>query len=230
MTKQTCISLLFFSMTLIGFSQPKLSLDKPEINLGTLYSGEKKQGKLVIKNLGNDTLRIYSVQPSCGCTAIKQPKQYLLPNESDEIGVEFNSAGYHGYVEKHINITSNDPTSQNISAKLFAEVKEEIKTVTGSNLVWFGNLSEGNTDQKNIPLVNTSDHTIRIKKFSVSSPSIEVKLSKMAFPPNDTIDMKISVKAEKAGYNIETLTIETNSENQPYVEVRISFMCARKQN
>ncbi len=44
----------------VSFSQPKLSIDKPIVDLGTIYSGMKKQGKLVLKNIGNDTLQIFS--------------------------------------------------------------------------------------------------------------------------------------------------------------------------
>jgi hypothetical protein len=212
----------------ITLTQPKLSIDKPEIDLGTIYSGMKKQGKIVLKNIGTDTLRIFSVQPSCGCTAVKQPKQFLLPNESDVAEVEFNSAGYRGHVEKHINITSNDPLSQNLSMKLIAEVKEEIRPVNGSSLVWFGTLNVGVTSEKQVSLVNSSDHPIKITNYSVSSPSVTAKLIKKALQPNDTLDVKITIKPEKDGYSTENLVIETNSKNQPHIELRISFICQKE--
>ena len=112
--------ILILTILVLGivFSQPKLSLNTLEVDLGTLYSGMKKQGRIKFTNIGNDTLRIYSVQPSCGCTTIKQPKSILLPSESDIVDVEFNSSGYHGKVEKHITISSNDPLSGNVSDKI----------------------------------------------------------------------------------------------------------------
>ena len=218
------LTLAIILLTLASNSQPKLSLDKPEVDLGIIYSGMKKQGKIVLKNIGNDTLRIFSVQPSCGCTAVKQPKQFLLPNESDVVEIEFNSAGYRGHVEKHINITSNDPTSQYISTKLVAEVREEIRPVSGSSLVWFGSLIVGATAEQSVSLVNSSERTLKIVNCTPSSPLIEAKLSKKILQPNDTLNISITVKSEKVGYVSETLTIETNSKNQPRTELRIAFM------
>jgi hypothetical protein len=221
-----------FIMTLfvlgISFSQPKLSLDKPEVDLGTIYSGMKKQGKIVLTNIGNDTLRIYSVQPSCGCTAVKQPKSFLLPFESDVAEVEFNSTGYHGKVEKHVNITTNDPLSQNVSVKLIADVKEELESTSHSSLIWLGNISLGKTLVQRTSLKNISNHRIKIKNFTTSSSSISIKIEKKMLNPNDTLNVQVTIKPEKIGYGSDNFTIETDSKNQPSVEIRTSYVCVKE--
>jgi hypothetical protein len=208
----------------ISFSQPKLSLDKPEVNLGTIYSGMKKQGKIVLTNIGNDTLRIYSVQPSCGCTAVKQPKSILLPFESDVAELEFNSSGYHGKVEKHINITTNDPLSQNFSVRLIADVKEELESTTHSTFMWLGNIGFGKTVTQGTSLKNISDHRIKIMNITTSSPSISIKTEKKMLNPNDTLEVQITIKPEKIGYGSDYFTIETDSKNQPNVEIKVSYV------
>ncbi len=216
--------LTIITIATFSFSQPKISIDKSEINLGITYAGMKKKGAIVIKNIGNDTLRIFSVHTSCGCAAVKQPKLILPPNDSDFIEVEFNTAGYRGYVEKHLSIATNDPASQNISMKIITEVKEELKPIYGSSLVWFGNMAVGDISERSLVLVNTSERTIKIKKLSASSPSIKTDLIKNTVRPNDTIDIKITLKADKVGYTSETVTIETDSKFQPSMEARISFI------
>ena len=84
----------FICLNLI--SQPKLSLDKMEIDLGKIYSGMKKKGTVILKNIGNEPLNIISVVDQCGCTAVKHPKPVLQQGESDAVEVEFNSSSYRG--------------------------------------------------------------------------------------------------------------------------------------
>jgi hypothetical protein len=223
---------LIFILTLfvfgISFSQPKLSLDKPEVDLGTIYSGMKKQGKIVLTNIGNDTLRIFSVQPSCGCTAVKQPKSILLPFESDAAELEFNSSGYHGKVEKHISIITNDPLSHNVSVKLIADVKEELEPTTHSSLIWLGNIVLGKTLEQGASLKNISDHTIKIKNFTTYSSSINIKIDKKILKPNDTLNVQMTIKPKELGYGSDRFTIETDSYNQPSIEIRASYVCVKE--
>jgi hypothetical protein len=218
--------LFIITLLLLGntFSQPKLSLGKPEVNLGIIYSGMKKHGKIELMNVGNDTLRIYSVQPSCGCTTIKQPKSTLLPFESDVVEVEFNSNGYHGQVEKHINITTNDPLSGNVSVKLTAEVKEELEPTSHSSLLWIGNIGVGKIFVQGTTLRNISDHIIKIKNLSTSSPAISVTVEKKTLNPQDTLRVQVTIKPEKLGYGSDYFTIETDSKHQPRIEIRTSYI------
>ena len=212
----------------ISFSQPKLSLDRPEVDLGIIYGGMKKQGKIVLTNIGNDTLRIYSVQPSCGCTTIKRPKDILLPSESDAVEVEFNSSGYHGKIEKYINITSNDRLSANVSIKLIAEVKEELESTTHSALLWLGNIGLSKTVVQETSLKNISDHIIKIRNVTTSSSSMNIKIEKKVLNPNDTLHVQVTIKPEKLGYGSDHFTIETDSKNQPHVEIRASYVCVKE--
>jgi len=178
----------------------------------------------MLKNIGTDTLFIHGVKPTCGCTAVKQPKGFLLPNESDISEIEFNSSGYHGKVEKHISIYTNDPTSQNVSVKLIADIKEELEPINHSTLLWFSNVGIGKTFVKNISLKNISEHSITIKNFSVSSKNITINFEKKTLKPNDTVDVQVTIKPEKLGYGNDHFTIETDSKNQSSVEIRTSYI------
>jgi hypothetical protein len=221
------IRIAALTLCILGYShsQPKLSLNKLDVDLGTIYSGMKKQGRIILTNIGNDTLRIFAVQPSCGCTTVKQPKSFLLPSESDVIEVEFNSTGYNGKVEKHINIVTNDPLSQNISVKLSADVRVELESLSHSSLLWLGNVVQGKPSGQPTSLKNIADHQIKIKNVTTSSPSITVTLGKKILNPNDTLAVQVTVKPEKLGYGSEHVTIETDSKNQPLVELRIAYVC-----
>jgi hypothetical protein len=208
--------------TCLVFTQPKLSIEKTEIELGTVYTGTPKIGRIVYKNIGNDTL-IISVSSTCGCTKIKEPKQFLLPKETDYVEFEFTSLTL-GKIEKHINIFSNDPTAQSINVKFYADVKEELQLVGSSNMLWLNNIAINNTSEKDITLKNVSNHPINIKEFKASSPSITIKAKENKLNPNETLSIQITVKAEAIGYKNEFVAIETDSKNQPTFEIRISYI------
>jgi hypothetical protein len=217
----------FFAIIMIActtFAQPKLSINKLESNLGVIFSGMKKQGKIILRNIGNDTLRIFSIQPSCGCTTVRQPKEFLLPGESDEIDVEFNSIGYHGLVRKHINIITNDPTYQNVSVQILVDVKDELRSTNLVPQIWLDNTVVGKTSVQNISFVNVSDHKIKIKGARASSKSLTLQLGKNILKPNDTLNIQVTIKADKAGYyKDDFITIETDSKNLPNVETKIIY-------
>jgi hypothetical protein len=213
-----------FIMTGIAFSQPKLSLDKPEVDLGNMYGGEKRKGKIVLKNIGNDTLRIFSVQPQCGCTTVKQPKEFLLPGQSDDAELEFNSTGYRGKVEKHVNINTNDPTSQFITVKLLANIKEILQPISGSNMLWMNNITLGRSITKTVAMKNVSGMPIIIRGDSVSSASISIKLEKKNLQPDDTLNINVTVLPNKLGYSNEHFYIITNHKIQSLVEMRVTYI------
>jgi hypothetical protein len=222
------LTYLFFVMTFvvtgITFSQPKLSLGKPEVDLGNMYGGEKKKGKIILKNIGNDTLRIFSVQPQCGCTALKQPKAFLLPGQSDDVELEFNSTGYRGKVEKHVNINTNDPTSQFVTVKLLANIKEILQPINGSNMLWMNNITMGKPLTQIVAMKNVSGSPIAIRGDSVSSTSLSIKMDKKTLQPDDTLTIQVTVVPNKTGYSNEHFYIITNHKTQPFVEIRVTYL------
>jgi len=222
-------SIFFFSvltcfLAALAFSQPRLSIDKPEVDLGGIYSGEKKTGIITLKNIGNDTLHIISVEPTCGCTAVKKPKAFLLPTESDVIEFEYNSGGNHGKIEKHIRINTNDPISPYLDIKILAEIEEILQPISGSNMLWMNNIAIGKPITQMVAVKNVSGSPIIIQGDSVSSATISVKLDKTKLQPNDTLNIQVTVVPNKPGYSNEHFHIITNHKIQSFVEIRVTYI------
>lgn len=222
-------NLIVYSTALILFTfgihaQPKLSLESMSIDLGTIYSGQIKTGRLTLKNIGNQTLKILHVQPSCGCTTVRQPKGELQPNESDEVEISFNSAMYNGPVEKYVNIETNDPLSQYVAVKLIALVKEELSPTLHTSSIYLGNVAVGKTVEQKITFTNSSGKTLAIKKITSSSDQITAISEQNKVGPSDTLTVILTAKAGKVGYDTSTLNILTDSKNQPSVELKVYYI------
>lgn len=224
MNRTLLVFALLFACPSWLLAQPKFSVDRIEVDFGIIYNGAVKTGKFELKNIGDQPLKILGIQPSCGCTTVKQPKNELKPGESDFVEVEFNASGYRGKVEKYITITTNDPTAQYPLVKLKADVREELEPNTHSSLMWFGNITVGKTQERTITFRNVSDHQITVRNTAGSSPRVAVKFDKKTLAPSDSVIVTVVVTAEKPGYANDHFLLQTDSKNQPKVEMKVSYI------
>jgi hypothetical protein len=173
-------------------AQAKISLERPDIDLGIIYSGQKKSGHLGVKNIGTQPLRIFAVQPSCGCTTVKRPKEVLQPGESDDVEIEFNSLGYRGRVEKEIFVNSSDSLSSYLVVKLYADVREELSSSSPVNPLWLGNIPLGEKMARSFALRNMSGRVINVNSTGSSSPDVSIAVDKKTIAPSDSVTLTVT--------------------------------------
>jgi len=205
-------------------AQPNLVVNREKIDLGVLYNGTVTAADIKLTNIGTDTLRIVSIQPSCGCTTVKHPKSALAPGESDVVRVEFNSTGFRGRATKYVNITTNDPSKSYVTITLNAEVKEELQPTTNSSVLWLGTVPLGKSASEKLTFKNLSGATLRVKGIATKNPAITAKFEPEAVKPSGEVTVTFTVRSQKEGYVSEELFLETDSKNQPRVPVRVSFV------
>ena len=86
--------------------QTEFSVDKKEMDFGNFPMGEKKEGKFVLTNTGQNLLVIHDVITSCGCTKVEYSKPPVRPGETVELTVRY-EADETGHFNKAIMIYSN---------------------------------------------------------------------------------------------------------------------------
>jgi hypothetical protein len=116
---------LLISVSYCQLLGPKIVFQEKEYDFGTVVQGERAKHNFVITNDGDDTLKISNVHASCGCTAALPDKKELLPGESTNIKVEFNSTGRSGSQVKYITVKSNDKDNPEFVLKFYGEVVKE---------------------------------------------------------------------------------------------------------
>lgn len=212
-----------------ALAQPKLSLDRPEIDLGVVYRGAVKKASFTLKNIGNEPLKILQMVPSCGCTALKRPKDVLAPGESDVVEVEFSSATFRGRVEsKRVDIQTNDPTAEYATVMLTADVREELAPVQGSSLAWFGAVPVGRSAEYKLTFKNVTDRSIGIRSFKSPTGRVVVKWSKSRVASQEDVEFNVVLMPDREGYTADHVDIETDSKNQPVVQVSVLFIGQKK--
>src|SRR6185503_20785365 len=76
------------------------------------------------KNTGDKSVKITSVQASCGCTTAALAKETVAPNESGEITATFNIGDRSGVQKKTITVMTDDQPNQPTILKLTATIPQ----------------------------------------------------------------------------------------------------------
>ena len=223
-----CRSVFLFAATVaisgVVLCQPKISVDKTRIDMGVIYNGETKKARIVIKNIGSDSLKIIGVTTSCGCTTAKRPKDYLRRGEQDAVEVEFNSTGFRGKIEKHVSIMTNDPVAYTTEVTLVGDVIEELQPVGNASVIWFGAVPIGKEVTQTVTFKNVSGKVMTLTGYTSSSSDITVTFGQRTVLPADTIQLSFKVTSKKSDYVSEQVFLETDSKKQPKVPVRVTLI------
>jgi len=104
----------------------KVSFDKTEHDFGTINEGDIVETVFKFKNIGKSELIITSAKGSCGCTVPQWPKEPIMPGESGEIKVKFNSSGKPNLQQKNVTLVTNSESGKEI-IKIKAQVTPKPK-------------------------------------------------------------------------------------------------------
>jgi len=79
-------------------------------DMGQVKKGEVLKHSFSFKNESDRILNITGINTSCGCIGSEVKNKTLLPGQSTEITVSFNSHGYSpGPLKQHVYINTDDP-------------------------------------------------------------------------------------------------------------------------
>jgi hypothetical protein len=104
---------------------PRIVFETPIYDFGTIKQGELVDFTFKFKNTGLSPLVIKGAKATCGCTVPKPNKEPILPGETGEIPVTFNSSGKSDNITKTITVTTNAyPNRTQVKLVGFVQVEE----------------------------------------------------------------------------------------------------------
>jgi|GEM_PF-267928 len=101
------VSSIMVSNPVVVRSQAAFTFTNRWYDFGDIVQGEKVTYTFSFKNTGKEPLIINTVQPTCGCTVTEWPHKPILPGQSGEIKVTFDSKSALNQQNKTITIISN---------------------------------------------------------------------------------------------------------------------------
>ncbi|MBC6489963.1 DUF1573 domain-containing protein [Flavihumibacter stibioxidans] len=92
---------------------------------GKVNEGQKVEVAFRFRNSGDKPLVIFSVTPTCGCTAAEPPKEPILPGQEGVIKGAFDSNGRIGTNNKTIHVRANTKNSMDHNLNFKVEVEKK---------------------------------------------------------------------------------------------------------
>lgn len=123
----TVLFLGFFGLNLSAQEKTaKIEFKTIEIDYGTIEKGADGVRTFEFTNSGDAPLIISNVKSSCGCTVPSWPKTPIMPGDSGEIKVKYDTNRVNP-IRKTITVTSNADTPT-VALKIKGEVVDPSKT------------------------------------------------------------------------------------------------------
>jgi hypothetical protein len=139
---------------------PHISFDATHFDFGKIPGDVKVSHRFKVTNTGQAPLNITRLNPSCGCTSTVIGKWTLAPQESTEVEVSFNPAGFRGVSRKSIQVISDDPASPTTTLTFEADVVREVMPSTES--VFFQDLVRSVPRKVSVKLSSGTDRPVTL--------------------------------------------------------------------
>jgi hypothetical protein len=204
---------------------PKASAQQMEYDFGTIEQGKIVTHNFALINTGGDTLKITDVHASCGCTAAKPDKNELMPGESINIKVDFNSVGKMGKQEKYVYVKTNDPNNHELKFKFTGNVidSNDVKEKLSAPMLSFtetqhdfGKVKEGQVVDYTFKFKNTGKRVLEVKNVSTSCGCTVALISSKILKPGEegTLRVELDTKDREGKMN-RNVTIQSNDPKEP---------------
>ena len=94
-------------------SKAILTLESDLVDYGTIDQGSEPLRLAKFKNTGTEPLIISGAKGSCGCTVPNWPKEPIMPGESSQIEIRYDTKRV-GAINKTVTVSSNDPAGKHV--------------------------------------------------------------------------------------------------------------------
>ncbi len=90
-------------------AQPRLAVDAPAWDFGSLDQSQTIRREFVLRNAGTRPLEIREITSSCGCTAAEPGSRHLAPGAETALAVSVDLRGRRGPQDFRVVVHTNDP-------------------------------------------------------------------------------------------------------------------------
>lgn len=102
-------------------NEPIAMFDIISYDFGDILQGKETEAIFTLTNKGNAPLILEDIKASCGCVLVEWAKDPILPEQSSEIIVKYNT-NIIGTIKRSIVVSTNDINQERILLMLTGEV------------------------------------------------------------------------------------------------------------
>ena len=110
--------------------RPRAEAVEPIVDFGDVSYGDTRTHEFVIRNTGDDVLRIHAANSNCACTVLEFTPE-IAPGAAGKVTARFEAQLESGPVAVPIDAVTNDPESPRVRLTVKANVRYYIQAVPG---------------------------------------------------------------------------------------------------
>jgi len=210
------IALSFLFVIQSVFAMPKVQVPEATFNFGKVRQHVKISKTYWVKSVGDDTLKILTVVPGCGCTQIPMKDSVLAPGDSTSFEVQFSTQSFRGFVTKRPFITTN-AGEERVNLEFNAEVVVDTTLMTPLRLNPYKlDVSQFTVEPRRTAsgwVVNVSDKDLELYMVDDNGRKFSTELPKVV-KAHDSAQVTVTVNKDALTEEFEqSVTFDVNDEN-----------------
>ncbi|MFI5253530.1 MAG: DUF1573 domain-containing protein [Bacteroidota bacterium] len=183
-------SLLIAFMSPAATSQPSIVVSDSSFGFGVLYEGMIQTRVLKLYNTGTTPLKILQLNAPCHCSTLSMDTDVILPKDSADLRITFNSKTYNGDVQKNVLVVSNDPAHRNSFITFHADVRAILKITPPA--LFFSLAKSGPVSERKIDIQNLWNKPVTIDSSADSLGFVSGFPKHATIQPGDTLHAIVS--------------------------------------
>lgn len=214
------LALFLFGAT-SGAAQPRIELEPEFLAFGDIPENETRLLQVIIRNTGDQVLRIGDIQLTCPCTLPTLQAQEVAPGASTVMEVLFNSRNFQGPQLKYLTIMTNDPRRGIIDYAVTADIKVPLLMTPHQTMVDFATLHQGETSSRTYTFRSEEVELLSIEPQTWPRDWLDIDVQRGENPQQVAIVFTAS-PAGSAGRYRDTVRLTTNVPASPTVSLEVS--------
>ncbi|MGE4292451.1 MAG: DUF1573 domain-containing protein [Desulfovibrio sp.] len=197
----------------------KLIVNENQVVFGNLVEGVVARKIVTLTNNGDAALTIGNVSTSCSCTTTKLERPLLEPGESTILEIVYNTYKFPGKFEKYVYVQWGEGKAGTLTITMQGDVTPIPMGVLTAEprKVIVGAMRVGEPKEAVFAIINTGDAAMQVTKV-VSKKSGQIFFDAadkgaIVLKPGQSVQMPVSVRADKAGSYVEYIIIDSDARN-----------------
>lgn len=145
---------------------PRVQVDEPRHDFGSMQRGTSKSHRFVVKNVGNAPLKLHVGHTTCKCTLGEVTHDAVPPGDSTTVLLEWKALADNGPFRQSATLTTNDPLASSIELSIEGQVTE-VTNVSPSEFL-FDKISVGETKSAEVILMAMLQDELTVSEAKIS--------------------------------------------------------------
>jgi len=212
--------LTILCLAVSAFGAPRLAAESPVYDFGTLLQGKKVEHRFKLENRGDQPLKIYRVETTCGCTVARDYPREIPPGKSGTLLVVFDSRHKSGPQSKGITLRTNSEPNARYVLQLKGRVLEPM--TVAPRMCNFGIVSRGERARRTLTLTNHSEQPVHLELVQSSHSPFKVDLADPTVPAGGKTQLTVTISGGSDQPGMAGLVlIRTDLPGVPVITIRI---------